>query len=48
MLTGTDEHGLKIQLTAEKLGLEPKVLVDKVSQNFSKLAEQFDVNMTDS
>lgn len=44
MLTGTDEHGLKIQLTAEKLGLEPKVLVDKVSQNFSKLAEQFDVN----
>ena len=44
MLTGTDEHGLKIQLTAEKLGLEPKTLVDKVSQNFSKLAEQFNVN----
>lgn len=39
MLTGTDEHGLKVQATAEKLGIEPKQLVDDVSMNFKKLAE---------
>lgn len=44
MLTGTDEHGLKIQATAEKQGIEPKELVDKVSQNFAYLAEKSNVN----
>ncbi|KAI5968123.1 MSM1, partial [Candida theae] len=42
-LTGTDEHGLKIQNTAEKLGVEPKELVDKVSNNFKLLASKFNI-----
>lgn len=43
-LTGTDEHGLKIQAVAEKEGISPKKLVDRVSQNFVDLASQFDIN----
>lgn len=43
-LTGTDEHGLKIQAVAEKEGIEPKVLVDRVSQNFVDLATKFDID----
>lgn len=42
-LTGTDEHGLKIQAVAEKEGIDPKLLVDRVSQNFKVLAETFNV-----
>ena len=30
--TGTDEHGLKIQQKAEKMGISPKAHVDHVSQ----------------
>lgn len=42
-LTGTDEHGLKIQGVAEKEGISPKELVDRVSQNFKVLAETYNV-----
>lgn len=42
-LTGTDEHGLKIQAVAEKERIDPKVLVDRVSQNFVELATKFNV-----
>lgn len=42
-LTGTDEHGLKIQAVAEKEGVLPKELVDQVSQNFQNLAYAFNV-----
>lgn len=42
-LTGTDEHGLKIQAVAEKLGIPPKKLVDDVSTNFKSLGEKFDL-----
>jgi len=30
-LTGTDEHGQKIQIEAEEMGIEPKAYVDKVA-----------------
>src|SRR3989304_3408354 len=30
-LTGTDEHGQKIQQTAEEAGLKPKEFVDKIA-----------------
>ena len=30
-LTGTDEHGLKIQKAAERNGLDPLVFCDKIS-----------------
>ncbi|CUM62771.1 uncharacterized protein PRCAT00000328001 [Priceomyces carsonii] len=42
-LTGTDEHGLKIQAAAESQGLHPKELVDTVSRNFITLAEKLDL-----
>jgi len=42
-LTGTDEHGLKIQAVAEAKGVSPKVLVDDVSQNFKVLAEKLNI-----
>ncbi|GEQ71497.1 hypothetical protein JCM33374_g5181 [Metschnikowia sp. JCM 33374] len=42
-LTGTDEHGLKIQAAAEKGQVDPKLFVDRVSENFKKLASTFKV-----
>ena len=33
-LTGTDEHGLKIQNAARKAGLEPRALCDQLSATF--------------
>lgn len=43
-LTGTDEHGLKIQAAAELQNLQPKELVDKVSLNFKSLAQKLNIN----
>lgn len=36
-LTGTDEHGLKVYQTAEKQGITPQELTDKVSVNFREM-----------
>lgn len=36
-LTGTDEHGQKVNAAAEKAGIHPKDFVDKVSTNFKDL-----------
>ena len=36
-LTGTDEHGQKVQAAAEKAGISPQAFTDKVSQNFRDL-----------
>lgn len=36
-LTGTDEHGAKIQQNAEKAGMTPKAYVDGIVENFKKL-----------
>jgi methionyl-tRNA synthetase len=36
-LTGTDEHGQKVNKSAELMGLKPQVFVDQVSQNFQDL-----------
>jgi len=40
-LTGTDEHGDKIQKSAKEKGLTPKELVDEVSSAFKKTWEYF-------
>ena len=37
-LTGTDEHGQKVEKSAEKAGMDPQAFTDKVSQNFRDLA----------
>ncbi len=36
-LTGTDEHGQKVELAAKNKGIAPKEFVDEVSQNFRSL-----------
>jgi methionyl-tRNA synthetase len=38
-LTGTDEHGQKVQEAAQKAGLEPQAHCDKTSARFKALAE---------
>ncbi len=42
-LTGTDEHGQKIQKAAEKQGKTPQELADEVVLNFQKLWERLDI-----
>jgi len=43
-LTGTDEHGDKIQKSAKDKGLSPKELVDEVSNAFKKCWEFFGIS----
>src|SRR5919205_755610 len=37
-LTGTDEHGQKVEKAAQNAGLDPQAFTDRVSQNFRSLA----------
>ena len=37
-LTGTDEHGQKVQKAAEAAGVDPQTFTDRVSRNFRDLA----------
>ncbi len=43
-LTGTDEHGLKLQKAAEEKGMSPKELCDKNFQNFKSLWDFLDIS----
>ena len=43
-LTGTDEHGLKIEQKAEECGVTPKEYVDKIVANFKKLWEYMNIS----
>ena len=43
-LTGTDEHGEKIQEAAEKKGLAPKVYVDGIVEEIKKIWERMDIS----
>lgn len=43
-LTGTDEHGLKIQKQAEKEGKEPQQFVDEISEEFKKLWKDLNID----
>ena len=38
-LTGTDEHGQKVEKSARDAGMDPQSFTDKVSQNFRELAD---------
>ena len=38
-LTGTDEHGQKVEKSAETAGVDPQSFTDRVSQNFRELAD---------
>ena len=46
-LTGTDEHGLKIQRSAEKAGKKPKEFCDQISQTFKDLSKILNLSNTD-
>ncbi|WP_440923732.1 methionine--tRNA ligase [Candidatus Pelagibacter sp.] len=46
-LTGTDEHGLKIQRSAEKAGMKPKEFCDHISQTFKDLSKTLNLSNTD-
>lgn len=43
LLTGTDEHGKKIQTTAEKQGITPKELCDINSEHFKTMNNQLNI-----
>jgi len=46
-LTGTDEHGLKIQRSAEKENTDPQKFCDKISKTFSDLSDTLNLSNTD-
>jgi methionyl-tRNA synthetase len=41
-MTGTDEHGLKIQQTADRNGTTPKAFVDEMAAKFRAMADRLD------
>ena len=43
-LTGTDEHGLKIEQKAEKAGVTPQAFVDKMAASYKKLWKRLDIS----
>ena len=46
-LTGTDEHGQKVEKAAEAAGVDPQSFTDKVSANFRTLAEAMNFSFDD-
>jgi methionyl-tRNA synthetase len=46
-LTGTDEHGLKIQRAAEKNKMEPLLFCDKISKTFKDLSSTLNLSNND-
>ena len=46
-LTGTDEHGQKIQRAAEKIGKDPLSFCDEISQTFRDLSKTLNLSNTD-
>ena len=46
-LTGTDEHGLKIQRAAEKKNIDPLEFCDQISQTFRDLSSTLNLSNTD-
>ena len=46
-LTGTDEHGLKIQRAAEKDNTDPLIFCNKISQTFRNLSKTLNLSNTD-
>ena len=43
-ITGVDEHGLKIQRTANSKGIEPQVHCDEISRIFTKNWKEWDIS----
>ena len=43
LITGTDEHGQKIQRTAEERGLEPQEHCDRIVEQFKALWQKLNI-----
>ncbi len=43
-LTGTDEHGLKIEQKAEKAGIKPQEYVDGMAKQYKELGKKLDIS----
>ena len=46
-LTGTDEHGQKVEKAAEVAGVDPQSFTDRVSQNFRELSQRMNFSEDD-
>lgn len=46
-LTGTDEHGQKVEAAARKVDVEPQFFVDMISADFRDLAKQMNISNDD-
>ncbi len=46
-LTGTDEHGQKVEKSAAKAGVQPQAFVDEVSQSFRELCDTMNISNDD-
>src|SRR6202007_58877 len=46
-LTGTDEHGQKVEKAARAASIDPQAFTDKVSQNFRDLAKTLNISNDD-
>ena len=46
-LTGTDEHGQKVEKAAQEAGLDPQAFTDQVSGRFRDLARVMDISNND-
>ncbi|HAM35276.1 MAG TPA: methionine--tRNA ligase [Elusimicrobia bacterium] len=47
LLTGTDEHGLKIEEAAREAGLSPQAFADRISSQFRDLWKHLDIHFDD-
>ena len=47
LLTGTDEHGQKVEKAAQEAGLDPQAFTDRVSGRFRDLARVMDISNDD-
>ncbi|HKJ70420.1 MAG TPA: methionine--tRNA ligase [Gammaproteobacteria bacterium] len=46
-LTGTDEHGLKVERSAQRQGIEPQALADQVVQRYRDLWQRLEIGLDD-
>jgi methionyl-tRNA synthetase len=46
-ITGTDEHGQKVEKSAQKAGIDPQTFTDKVSENFQILTRKMNFTNDD-
>src|SRR3978361_2404714 len=46
-LTGTDEHGQKVEKAAAAAGMEPQAFTDQISADFRDMAEKMGISYDD-